>query len=104
MSSVTFRVRGALAESALADARVGTVFVRDAFDLRSRAVLEVGDAGFVVRHEGFKKMSWTWRETPDVRRTYDAEESHLACRYFNSLLLSPGYLGPTRIDQAQKSE
>jgi|SRR5712692_4916038 len=99
-----FRVRGALPESALAEASVGTAFVRDAFDLRSRAILEVVAGGFTVRHEGFKKVTWSWRETTEARRTYDDEEADLACRYFNSLLLSPGYQGPARIDQAAERE
>ena len=94
-----FRVRGALPESALAEAAPGTAFVRTAFDQRSRAFLEVGPVGFTVRHEGFKKTQWGWREAPEVRRAYDDEEADLACRYFNSLLLSPGYLGPTRVDR-----
>lgn len=97
-SAPRYRVRGVLPESALADASPGTVFERTAFDLRARVLLEAVPEGFVVRHEGFKKMAWEWRETEEARRTYDAEEWDLACRYFNSLLLSPGYRGTSRVD------
>ncbi len=51
-----YRVVGVLPESALADVRPGTVFERMAFDLRARVLLEAVPGGFVVRHEGFKKI------------------------------------------------
>ncbi|SRR5216684_8179068 len=97
-SSGRYRVVGVLPESALADVRPGTVFERMAFDLRARVLLEAVPGGFVVRHEGFKKIGWEWRETDEARHSYDAEEWDLACRYFNSLLLSPGYRGTSRFD------
>src|SRR5260221_13519161 len=56
-----YRVVGVLPESALADVRPGTVFERMAFDLRARVLLEAVPGGFVVRHEGFKKIGWEWR-------------------------------------------
>ena len=87
-----------MAESALAEVGPGTVFVRASFDQRARATLEVTADGFMVRHEGFNKQPWAWEETPEVRRIYDAEQADVACRYFNSLLLSPGYLGPVRLE------
>ena len=103
-AALRYRVRGPLSESAVTAAPVGTSFVRTAFDQRSRATLDVVPAGFVVRHEGFKKGAWAWVETAEARRTYDGEESDLACRYFNALLLSPGYLGPVRVDLEQNGE
>jgi hypothetical protein len=97
MSAGYFRVDGPLPESALAEPAPGTVFVRMAFDMRARALLERVPGGFVVRHEGFKRPSWVWRETEVARRAYGASEATLACRYFNSLLLSPGYQGTARV-------
>ena len=93
-----YRVRGPLPVETVANAESGTVFVRTSFDQCSRAFLEVGDERYLVRHEGFKKAYWAWRETPEIRRVFGPGEGTAACRYFNSLALSPGYQGPARVD------
>jgi hypothetical protein len=93
-----FRVRGPLTTDAVVNAKPGTTFVRTSFDHRSRAFLEVGDEGYLVRYEGFKKVPWEWAEVLDVRRIFQVDAGKAACRYFNSLALSPGYLGPARLE------
>jgi hypothetical protein len=93
-----FRVRGPLAPEAVVAAKPGTTFVRTSFDHRSRAFLEVGDEGYLVRYEGFRKTPWEWAEALDVRRAFPASAGETACRYFNSLALSPGYVGPARLE------
>ncbi len=97
-TELRYRVRGPLPEETAANAESGTVFVRYSFDQRSRAFLEVSDEGYLVRHEGFKSAYWEWRETANIRRFFPPGEGGAACRYFNSLALSPGYQGPVRVD------
>src|SRR5919202_2918925 len=96
-SELRYRVRGPLDEELAENAESGTVFERVSFDHRSRAFLEVSDDGYCVWFEGFKNAWWTWQEVPEVRRTFGTTEAAAACRYFNSLALSPGYRGPARI-------
>ena len=97
-TELRYRVRGPLPAETVANSESGTLFVRTSFDQRSRAVLEVSDAGYLVRHEGFKNAYWEWRETVNIRRSFGPGEGAAACRYFNSLALSPGYQGPVRVD------
>ena len=97
-SELRYRVRGPLAVDVARNAEPGTVFTRTSYDGRSRAFLEVSDEGYLVHHEGFKTAYWEWRETEDVRRSFKSEDGEAACQYFNSLVLSPGYRGPVRLD------
>ena len=98
-SSPRFRVRGPLQSTAVTGAPVGTRYVRTSFDQRSRATLEVQDETLHVWHEAFGKSAWQWRETPRVRREFPRHEPDAAVAYFNSLALSPGYLGPIALDE-----
>ena len=97
-TELRYRVRGPLPAETVANAESGTVFVRTSFDQRSRALLAVSDEGYLVRHEGFKNAYWEWRETVNIRRSFEPGQGAAACRYFNSLALSPGYQGPVRVD------
>ena len=93
-----YRVRGPMPTDAVVNAKPGTTFVRTSFDHRSRAVLEVGELGYLVRYQAFRKTSWEWAETPHVRRAFAPNAGEAACRYFNSLALSPGYKGSIGLD------
>ena len=93
-TELRYRVRGPLHEEVVANAESDTVFVRTSFDQSSRAFLAVSEDGYVIRFEGFKKAFWEWRDERSVRRTFGPGEAAAACRYFNSLALSPGYRGP----------
>ena len=97
-TELRYRVRGPLPEETAVNAESGTVFVRNSYDRRSRAFLVVSDEGYRVWHEGFKSAYWEWRETPHIRRSFAPGEGAAACRYFNSLALSPGYQGPARVE------
>jgi hypothetical protein len=93
-----FRVRGRLASDKVLESQPGIVFVRTSYDQRSRSVLERTEHGYQVRHEAFRTGYWEWRETTNIRREFSADQGEAACRYFNSLSLSPGYLGPTLVE------
>jgi hypothetical protein len=60
--------------------------------------LEHTASGYLVRHEAFRTGYWEWRETTNIRREFGPDAAAAACRYFNSLSLSPGYLGPTLVE------
>ncbi len=93
-----FRVRGPLPLEVLTEASPGDVFVRTSYDHRSRASLRVTDSGYLVQFEGFKKAPWRWMEVPDAEKTFGRDDAARACESYNTLALSPGYLGPCSVD------
>lgn len=97
-TELRYRVRGPLDRATVHNAESGTLFVRTGFDQRTRAYLVVTDDGFDVRFEAFKRAYWEWQDVPVIHRSFPAGQSAAACRYFNSLALSPGYKGPALVE------
>lgn len=103
-SGPRYRVWGPLPEEVALRAEQGAVFVRRSYDGLGRAVLVVGDQGYLVRYEALKRRTWQWRETGDVRREFGPGQVAAACRYFNSIALSPGYIGQPRVEPGGDDE
>ncbi len=93
-----YRVRGPLPIEALEGATAGDTFVRTSYDNRSRAYLRVTGDGYLVQFEGFKKTPWRWTEVADVEKSFSRDEVEGACENYNTLALSPGYIGPSKVE------